>query len=334
MKIFIAGDYWSCTGPALVTKNLITGSNPQILYLKTRNKILRSIEIFYKTLFANAVVYSGFSRQNILGFHIASLFHRPSFYLMHGSIYYENLINEADASAMVDQESVMLQSADFILAVSKTFETWLKEQYPQYHHKIYTLTNGIDWDIINSPSNSSKKISGQILSVGGGMPQKNILAICKAIDKIYEADSNCSIKLIVLGDEGRDTNAIRSYPFVTYCGLVSHEECLKYMGSSQLFIQNSTFETFGLAPIEALLQDCSLLISSRAGACSVITALHEEDLITNPDDISGLQSKIQFALQNPNSTRLLEGIDKNSTSIQYRQKELFSIVKNLSRIEN
>ena len=115
---------------------------------------------------------------------------------------------------------------------------------------------------------------------------------------------------------------------------LSVQECLEYMGSSQLFIQNSTFETFGLAPIEALLQDCSLLISSRAGACSVITALHEEDLITNPDDISGLQSKIQFALQNPNSTRLLEGIDKNSTSIQYRQKELFSIVKNLSRIEN
>lgn len=172
MKLFIAGDYWSCTGPAKVTQNLIQGSNPQIFCQHTRNKLLRVIEMFYKTLVCDAVVYSGFSRQNLIGFKLASIFRRPSFYLMHGSIFYEGLINEENNPAMITQESDMLKAANFILAVSKPFEEWLKKQYPHYQNKIYTLINGIDWNIINSHNGHSGKISGQILSIGGGMPRK------------------------------------------------------------------------------------------------------------------------------------------------------------------
>lgn len=333
MKLFLAGDYWSNTGPANVTQNLIQGSNPQILYQKTRNKALRTIEILYKTIRSHAVVYSGFSLQNLLGFKLAKWLHRPSFYLMHGSIHYESLINKQNVPDMIRQEADMLEMADFILAVSKPFEAWLKKEYPQYANKIYTLTNGISWDMIPLSSTLDSKISGRILSVGGGVPIKNILTICKAINIIYQNTPDCAIQLIVLGAPGKDSNAINAFPFVKNYGLVSHEETLTYMNSAQLFIQNSSFETFGLAPIEALLQGCSLLISSHAGAISIFTDVHEEDIIFDPKDISELTKKILFILTNPNSTRLLAGINPHTTSVEYRQTELLSLVRELGSIK-
>lgn len=334
MKLFIAGDYWSCTGPANVTQSLIQGSNPQIIYQHTRNKIFRVIEILYKTSICDAVVYSGFSLQNLVGFKLAKIFHRPSFYLMHGSIFYEGLINEDSDSAMMQQEQDMLKLADFILAVSKPFEEWLKNQYPHYSNKIYTLTNGIDWKIMESHSKPFNKISGQLLSIGGGMPRKNILSICQAIELIYKSEPKCTIKLLVLGAPGRDSNAIQQYHFVEDHGLVSHEDALAYMGSSQLYIQNSSFETFGLAPVEALLQGCSLLITPHAGVSSIITTLEDKDLISNTDNIEELKDKILYTLQNPNSTRLLKGIDPASTSTENRQYELISLTKELGNIKH
>lgn len=329
IKLFIAGDYWSGTGPANVTKGLIQKKNRYILYQKTRNKFLRIIEIFVKTLYCDAVIYSAFSVQNLWGFAIAKFFHRPSFYLMHGSIRYESMLNRESTPLMVKQEAAMLKSASYILAVSLPFEQWLKQHYPKYSYKIYTLTNGIDWNMLESHRQDKKRISGQILSVGGGMPRKNILYLCKAIELIYQENPDTQIKLIVLGAEGRDSAAIRAYPFVEDHGLVSHKEALSYMASSSLFIQNSSFETFGLAPVEALLQGCSLLISSKVGAVSVMTDIQENDMIYHPKDLYELKSKICFILKHPNAEQLLQGIDPNLTSVKHRQKELFTLVKQL-----
>lgn len=137
------------------------------------------------------------------------------------------------------------------------------------------------------------------------------------------------LKLIVLGAEGKDSAALRKYPFVEDRGLVSHKETLACMAESTLFIQNSSFETFGLAPVEALLQGCSLLISSNVGAVSVMTTVQENDVIEHPKNPEELTSKIRFALKNPNAERLLQGIDRELTSVEYRQKELLTLVKQL-----
>ena len=318
--LFIAGDYWSGTGPANVTKSLIQGET---------HPFLRILEIVVKTVRADAVVYSAFSAQNLWGFAIAKFFHRPSFYLMHGSIRYEDLLNQETNPVMIRQEAAMLKSTDYILAVSRSFEQWLKQHYPKYSHKIYTLTNGIDWNKLENSRRKKKKVPGQILSVGGGMPRKNILSLCKAIEQIYQEEPDCPLKLIVLGAEGKDSAALRKYPFVEDRGLVSHKETLACMAESTLYIQNSSFETFGLAPVEALLQGCSLLVSSNVGAASVMTTIQENDMIENPKNLEELMSKIRFALKNPNAERLLQGIDRELTSVEYRQKELLALVKRL-----
>ena len=59
MRIFLAGDQYSGTGPANVTKYYIDNLPAGTLYQKRRSKIARVPEILINTMRADVVVYSG-----------------------------------------------------------------------------------------------------------------------------------------------------------------------------------------------------------------------------------------------------------------------------------
>lgn len=329
MKLFIAGDSWSETGPANVTYNLIKELPKETLSLATRNKFTRFIEIIFNTLKADIVVYSGFSVQNLFGFFLAKLFHKTSYYIMHGSVDFEGRINCDWNYKMVMQEKKMLKNANYILAVSELFAEWLKKEYPEYDNKIYFLANGINWDIMPQKINGIKRNTNQLLSIGGGMPRKNILSICKAVNKLYQEDSTCKIRLVVLGNDGKDSSEIKKYHFVDYRGILSHEETIKIMLQSKLFIQNSSFETFGLAPIEALICGCDILLSENVGAISIIDGLIDNDIIKCYTCVDEIKEKIAYGLECSNQQRLINSINKSKTSTHNRAMELLKIIKRL-----
>lgn len=334
MKLFLAGDDWSGTGPANVTKSLLQALPKETLYLKKRNKAARAVEILVNTLKADVVLYSGFSVQNLLGFRLSKLLKKTSFYLIHGSVDFEGKINDDWNSVMAGQEFQMLQMADYILAVSEQFAQWLTIQYPQFAGKIYFVTNGIDWSLLPKSDKNIKKDDHCILTIGGGMPRKNIVSVCKAIELIYEEQPDCSLRLIVLGADGKDTEAIKKYPFVEYRGVLSYDNTLNLMRSSTLYIQNSLFETFGLAPIEALLCGCNLLLSKCVGAISVIENIHSGDIINEPNDYEELKEKIKAVLVDKNCKRLLSSINREKTSVEYRVWELLQLIQKLEEARN
>ena len=104
---------------------------------------------------------------------------------------------------------------------------------------------------------------------------------------------------------------------------------MKEFHKHKLFIQNSVFETFGLAPVEALLSDADVLISGKCGSLSVIKNTESEDIIQDPDDIQELVQKIGYMLENDNHTRLIVNLDKENTSWKKRSKELLTILQSL-----
>ncbi|MGQ7390445.1 glycosyltransferase [Streptococcus suis] len=174
----------------------------------------------------------------------------------------------------------------------------------------------------------TKKKANQIVSIGGGIPQKNNLLICRAINKLNE-ENKMNLKYIVIGLTGRDKDEICSYDFVTYYEKLSHEEVIEILAGSQMYIQNSVFETFGLAIIEALLSDCILLISNNIGAISVLKTIENRDLIFNINDVDEISSKIKYLLSNNNTIRLKHGLDTEkvayTTSAELLYKKIFSI---------
>lgn len=328
MKIFIVGDYYSGTGPANVTKEYIKNLPKDTIYQKNKNKLLRLLELYRMIPKCDVVFLSGHSKQNLHAIKIAKKNKKPVAFLMHGCVEYENSINGVIDESMNRVERSTLEGTDLILAVSVQFESWLKAHYPQYADKIAHLTNGVDYDLIKETPIANGRDNKKIISIGGGMPRKRIINICRAIEILR--NEGMDLTLTVAGDKGLDSDKINGHSFVKNIGLVNHDLIIKELQSSKLFIQNSCFETFGLAPIEAIMCGCDILLSKECGALSLFRSNIEEcDIISDTENINLIAEKIKYLINNENHNRLIVELDKETTSWKYRSEELQNILRNL-----
>ena len=326
MKIFLIGDYYSGTGPANVTAKYIE-KIPGVYYQKTRNKFLRVIELFIKILKCDVLLLSGHSKQNILSLRIAHLFNKKGAYLMHGCVEHENAINGVVSDGMIKTERSSMELSDAIYAVSKKFGAWLCDNYPEYKNKIFVAENGID-----APkcfTSSEKRKPYQLISIGGGMPRKKIKYIAEAVTLIREEDEFYDVRLVVVGDKGLDTDEINAYSCVSNLGLVDHDTCMRLLDQSALFVQNSCFETFGLAPLEALGHGTAVLMSRNVGATELFNNLEDCDVIEDCTDVSEIADKIKGLLVNSNNERLLEALDLTEYSWDLRAKRIVDMLSGL-----
>ncbi len=308
MRIFLAGDHYSGTGPANVTKYYIENLPEGTLYQKRRGKIARVPEIILNTIRADVVVYSGYSKQNILGLKAAKILKKPSAYIMHGCVEHENGINLEPDEEMNRIERKTLELADLVIAVSAGFGEWLKDHYPMYADKIDHVTNGIDSALLSNSKKREDRERHMIFSIGGGMPRKKIKYICEAVEKLRK-EYDDKLYLCVIGDKGADSEEIDSYDHVDNRGIVPFDEGVRLFDEAALFVQNSCFETFGLAPVEALSCGCPILCSGAVGALEVIGSIRDEDVIRRYDDPEEIAAKIRYLLENPNAERLSAGFD-------------------------
>lgn len=339
MRVFIVGDHRTGTGPANVTKSYIENFPTEVLYQKRVGKAARVPELFLGILRSDVVLFSGYSRQNILGMKLAARFRKPTAYLMHGCVEYENQINKVPDVEMARCEREMMRRCDRIFAVSERFNAWLCENYPEYSEKIDVAINGVDikGDIEGGRQPGVKNIARPddgrstdryIVSIGGGMPRKMIKYICKAVEKINSEGE--SLKLVVVGDVGFDSEEIRSCIYCEDRGLISHDDTMKLLEGASLFVQNSCFETFGLAPIEAIMRRTAVLLSSAVGALDIINGVRDEDIINNYNDADEIAEKIKHLLQNSNAERLAAGIDLESCSWKARSAQLYQKLQAMS----
>ena len=317
-RIFVVGDHKTGTGPANVTKEYIRCLPKGTLFQKHTSKLMRLPELYINILRSDIIFFSGYSAQNVLGMRFAKRLNKPTAYLVHGAIDHENSINHYENAHMSEVEAKTLELADGLFAVSKKFCGWMKEQYPQYVNKIDYVTNGIDERSVNpSPNGDNTKI----LSIGGGMPRKMILHVCAAIEKI-NADAAEPLTLYVIGKDGIDTDAISQYPFVKNLGLVSAEKKEELFKECGIFIQNSCFETFGLAPVEALCAGMSVLCSKVCGVLDLFESADEHDIIDDYSSASEIAEKIEYVMEHSNREKLLSDIDFETMSWEARTKQL------------
>ncbi|SHK14397.1 Glycosyltransferase involved in cell wall bisynthesis [Hathewaya proteolytica DSM 3090] len=317
MKIFFVGDYSNNTGPSIANKIIRRGleNNKNMLYSDAKNKIMRVLELIIKTMRADYVCLCSFSKSNIICIKIAKLFNKKVLYLMHGYSTYESKINnkaitKEKLKSINDFEKYIFKNVDRVFCVSMKFMEYMKKEEPEYADKFDYNFNGIDIEKIKSivlTHNSNKK-NNQIVSIGGGVRQKNNLMICEAIDKLNK-EKKMNLKYIVIGQAGTDKEQICSYDFVTYYDKLTHEKVLYILSESYLYIQNSEFETFGLAIIEALICNCNLLISNNIGSMDIIETIENGDIIFNNKNNDEIAEKIEKLLIRANQSRLKKGLN-------------------------
>lgn len=303
MRIFIVGDFETDTGPAIVNKTL-KKQNRDILYSKQRMAFFRIIELLYKGMCSDIIIFSGLSKINILGLKFAKLFNKKAAYLMHGYAKYENEINGVTNYKQVKLESDVLELAPNIICVSKLFKEFMCKEREDIKEKFDFAYNPLEYDSIKNIEKRNNKV---ILSVGGGIPRKNIKKICQAIELLDDKE----IKFIVIGKEDIDTEEIKKYKFVKYIKKIAKSDMKNYYRESELYIQNSSFETFGLAVMEALSENCKLLISDRIGCKDLIGNLMDINLIHDTEDINEIAIKIKQILSYKTDELKLKSSDSN-----------------------
>ncbi len=89
--VFILGGHFSNGGPDNVNQALIKFADRKILYIKSNNKPVRVLEIFWKILISEGIVVSGVCAKRYYDF--MKVFHKKFVYLMHGCMDFENEIN-------------------------------------------------------------------------------------------------------------------------------------------------------------------------------------------------------------------------------------------------
>ncbi len=336
MKIFVIGDYRTGTGPANVTKEYLLRFPKNTKRLIFSSKPMRALEILLKMPVCDVVLMSGYSRQNLLALRWAKKLGKPCAYLMHGCVEHENAINECVDEVMSRTERQTMESSDAIFAVSSQFAGWLRTYYPEYSDKISAAVNGVDTRALEKMKTAGADIhrkADMIFTIGGGMPRKKIRHICEAVELLNERAGKMKYSLVVTGDKGRDDDVIGSYPFVKNYGLVGSSEVNRLYREAALFVQNSCFETFGLAPMEALMNGCPVLLSKEIGALELFNRVEEGDIIRNFYDASEIAAKMERLLKKGNASRLIREFDKEHSSWEARTTQLLSKLSQLCELK-
>lgn len=340
MKVFFVGDFSSNTGPASANRMLIEKlDKKQVLFSRQSNKILRIIEFIIKFIFASSICLCSYSKFNILSIKISKLFNKKVFYYMHGYKSYEYKINvqEKDNKKLQeikDVESYIFDNSVKIFCVSKILMNLMKNKEKKYSEKFVYSYNPINFQKIQQlvKENNSEKDSNNIISLGGGMRQKNNLVVCEAIKQLNN-EKDLNLNYTVIGLPYTDKDQILEYDFVTYYESLKHEDVIKLLSKSKIYIQNSDFETFGITLVEALLSGCNLLISRNTGVLELIDNISYNDVILNTKDIEEIKEKIIHLLSHGNSESMLKNFRFKELETEYVANNFLNQLNSYNRKE-
>lgn len=288
-KIFLVGDFRSNTGPAIANVALKNALGKNVFCSFARTRFCRILELLIRMPFCNTVCFCSFSVLDVYGIKLAKFLKKNTAYLMHGYIEFEDKINHIIPSTReLATERYIIENVNTLICVSELLANKIRQDYSN-RDNIYVIYN-----IVNiTRKHEIEKDPLMILSTGGGMPRKNNLAICEAIKNINNGlTRNKKIRYIVAGKSYDYEEEFKKYDFVDFIGDVSHDEVLRLMSKSKIYIQNSIFETFGLAVVESIECGCDVILSKNIGALEVIKGLKDGDIINDSNRIVELEEKI------------------------------------------
>lgn len=324
MKLFLLGDFVSDNGPGNANKQVrdTLADVYEIEYSRSSGKLSRIVEMYKGVRKADILLICSKSKINYMAINIAKKQEKKIIYLVHGCASYEAVIknpfiSEKQLNAIKRYETIVYDASDRIVCVSKFCMDFVQKQFPQYGDKVDYIYNVVDVNKIKNLCGEKNYLrqGNKILSVGGGMRRKNNLIIAKAIDKNFD-----NLKYVVVGDALEDGEEIKKFGFVTWIGHLTHETLLQLMNETDVYVQNSTFETFGLAVIEALYAGCSLLVSQAAGCIELFETITDMDIIYDTSNEMEISEKITHLLREPNNKRLLNGFKEECVSKEYQSR--------------
>lgn len=232
---------------------------------------------------------------------------------------FDSKINNITSKNTFKQEKVIFTKVDLILTVSELYKNLLLKEKPDLKNKIHYLNSGFDIDNYKNVIRNEEKDKSKVIVCGGNRIIKHNSIVSKAITQLNEEGFKCHLEIFGLNYDNNEV--IKSNEFVKIHGCVPYDKLLKEMSSSNLFVVNSQYESFGLSVIDALMSGCNVLICKNAGINSIIK-VNKSDIIDNYNDIEELKRKIKYNMLNNNNSRIVKSLDIDHYSWKNVSKRL------------
>lgn len=324
-KFFYIGDFKSNNGPGIANRNLKRGIKQAMMehpgsykvYFSRRSCLPSRIwEMIQYIAWSDFVCICNYTRLHLFAAWLAKKMKKKCIYRLHGYATYESQVNHPNMdkkswNRVHRQESFLFKHVDKIICVSKISKDYMVGQEPLYANKFHYCYNAVNYQKIENLI-GVKKNSGKdkclILSVGGGMPGKNNLTVAKGIQILQRKHPEISFEYTIVGAAYTQKDALRHYSFVKYYDHLPHKQLLEKMKESDIYIQDSTFDTFNLSAIEALMCGCSLLLSKNIGALGIFENISSRNIIYSVKDAEEISEKIWNIYICPNYSELKQAI--------------------------
>lgn len=329
MRVLLVGGYRENVGPANVNKKIIKYMPGDFSYIKCRKgkgpgKILMILELLIKLCFSQVTIVSTISRNGYIAGKFCACFHKKLVFLMHGCVDYEIELNKIEGQENSRKwEKYLMEHATLILPVSYRYGAWLRERYPNMKHRIGEWLLGSDSE---ERVNDEPRNKGLILTAGGNMPQKNNNKVSDAV-----AGLNGAARLEIYGHVVPDWPS-RMNENTKWMGQVPNSTFIKRLSVADVFIVNSTLESFNISLMEALRCGCNILVSANVGALDLLE-VEPADVINDVNDVNELRSKILHLLDHPNHDRICAKIAWNEITNARAVSRLREICENHYRCD-
>jgi glycosyltransferase involved in cell wall biosynthesis len=225
----------------------------------------------------------------------------------------------------------MYESAKAVICVSIKLMELMKERESDIAFKFRYAHFGFDFEKVEEEvcDGDVYRDSAMCITVGGGSPRKNNIPVCEAIKRLN--DGGMDLKLTIIGYSLEFGEKLRSYDFVTYYELLPHQDVIRLMKGSALYIQNSIFDSFSIAVMESIGCGCSVLISSGTGASESLSTIESSDIVYDTYNVGEIAEKIKYLVEHPNASRIRAGIDAASCSDRVASRRLYELLAELEK---
>lgn len=326
----------SLTGPERVFENI------------TKNITSSMVVVSYRQLFCiikyillnrvSTVHIFGFTRVNVMALVLAKIMQKKVFYTMNGLVSRESIFFKGKYNRFHYLiEKILITRANKIICVSTGLKKMVTEDYVINEAKIQVIPNGVDdlfleeknEEILNSQlgfkNNDNKKI---IFTASGTARYKGISPLVKVISEIERDD----FIFVIAGPKGNaheDIVGLIDNKKIYYVGNLNQKELINTYYNSYVYIQNSFYETFGLAPLEAMAVGTPIIVSENVQMSYLLEGSELKKFIVKDEE--ELKEKIIFLLDNPDvSIKLKDEAKKiavNNTwdNVRSQYEELWSI---------
>ena len=306
MKILFDGRVFSHTNftgvenySKILYQELSKNENITLLKPKSKNKVLQHLwehlllpwkSRKYNLLFSPANVAPIWKPKNtklVITLHDNAFITHPQSISKLFYFYYKHTIPKS------------LKIADRVITISEFSRLEIIKSYPFVEDKIEVIYNGVDRKQFY-PIDKNKK-EKYILFVGSLNPRKNFLSLIQAFEKI---STNIDIKLKIVGNfadvfalsiEEQDTiKTAKENNRIVFLENIDNKQLVELYQKALIFIFPSTYEGFGLPPLEAMACGTPVISSNVA---SLPEVCGDSVVYIDPFNVDDIAKKIDSLLQ-------------------------------------